>query len=54
MALAVLCVPHSLDSGLALRTSRVTEHVELLRRNVKRFRGGLAFKANRLVYHSSL
>ena len=27
---------------------------ELLRRNVKRFRGGLVFKDHRLVYHSSL
>jgi len=26
----------------------------LLRRNVKRFRGGLVFKAHRLVYHSTL
>jgi len=25
-----------------------------LRRNVKRFRGGLVFKAHRLVYHSTL
>jgi len=28
--------------------------LQLLRRNVKRFRGGLAFKAHRLVYHSTL
>ena len=27
---------------------------ELLRTNVKRFRGGLVFKAHRLVYHSTL
>ena len=27
---------------------------QLLRRNVKRFRGGLVFKAHRLVYHSTL
>ena len=27
---------------------------QLLRRNVKRFRGGLVFKAHRLLYHSSL
>ena len=27
---------------------------QLLRRNVKRFRGGLVFKAGRLVYHSTL
>ena len=28
--------------------------VQLLRRTVKRFRGGLVFKAHRLVYHSTL
>ena len=27
---------------------------QLLRRNVKRFRGGLEFKAHRLLYHSTL
>jgi len=27
---------------------------QLLRRNVKRFRGGLVFKAHRLLHHSSL
>ena len=27
---------------------------QLLRRNVKRFRGGFVFKAHRLVYHSTL
>jgi hypothetical protein len=27
---------------------------QLLRRNVKRFRGGLVFEANRLVCHSTL
>ena len=27
---------------------------QLLYRNVKRFRGGLVFEANRLVYHSTL
>ena len=27
---------------------------QLLRRNVQRFRGGLVFKAHRLVYHSTL
>ena len=27
---------------------------QLLRRNVNRFRGGLVFKAHRLVYHSTL
>ena len=28
--------------------------VQLLRRNVKRFRGGLVFKAHRLLYHSTV
>ena len=28
--------------------------VQLLHRNVQRFRGGLVFKAHRLVYHSTL
>jgi len=27
---------------------------QLLRRNVKRFQGGLVLKAHRLVYHSTL
>ena len=27
---------------------------QLLRRNVKRFRGGLVFEAHRLLYHSTL
>ena len=31
-----------------------TERHRLLRRNVNRFRGGLVFKAHRLVYHSTL
>jgi len=34
---------------LALSQSSI---VQLLHRNVQRFRGGLAFKAHRLVYHS--
>ena len=41
------------------RESRFIEDVHLiqeqvLRRNVKRFRGGLVFKAHRLGYHSTL
>ena len=51
------------DSGLGLqasvlkmlqgvRSTQVSEQV--LRSNVKRFRGGLVFKAYRLVYHSTL
>ena len=33
-----------------------SERIEVtpLRRNVKRFRGGLVFKANRLLYHATL
>ena len=33
---------------------RVFRPFQLLRRNVNRFRGGLVFKAHRLVYHSTL
>jgi len=44
-------VPSQLASG-ALTSARVG--IQLLRRNVKRFRGGLIFKAHRLVYHSTL
>ena len=40
-------VPSSLGSGLA-------QTLQLLRKNVKRFRGGLVFKAHRRVYHSTL
>jgi len=40
MALTVLYVPYSLDSGPV--------------RRVKRFRGGLVCKAHRLLYHSTL
>ena len=32
----------------------VQNQEHLLRRNVKRFRGGLVFKAHRLLYHSTL
>ena len=31
-----------------------TPIIQLLRRNVKRFRGGLVFKAHRLLCHSTL
>jgi len=41
-------VPYSLDSGAGLSTP--PEHS----RNVKRFPGGLVFKAHRLLYHSTL
>ena len=43
-------------SGIsAICGSRVSSlGLQLLRRNVKRFRGGLVFKAHRIVYHSTL
>ena len=34
-------------------TVQFSTQEQLLRRNVKRFRGGLVFKAHRLVYHST-
>ena len=34
--------------------SRSLKEEQLLRRNVKRFRGGLVFQAHRLLYHSTL
>jgi len=40
-----------LDSGNEVREGRMAQ---LLYRNVQRFRGGLVFKANRLLYHSTL
>ena len=36
------------------RSQFKNNHLQPLRRNVKRFRGGLVFKAHRLVYHSPL
>ena len=38
----------------AVRSVQSSIEEQLLRRNVKRFRGGLVFKAHRLLYHSSL
>ena len=40
------------SSGANLVQFSISER--LLRRNVKRFRGGLVFKADRLLYHSTL
>jgi len=37
-----------------MRTCSMCGTEQLLRRNVKRFRGGLVFKAHRFVYHSTL
>jgi hypothetical protein len=37
-----------------VRASPIGTHLELLSRNVERFRGGLVFKAHRLVNHSTL
>ena len=42
LALTVLYVPYSLDSGTSV-----------VPRNVQRFRGGLVFKADRPLYHST-
>ena len=38
----------------AWQPGRLPLIAHLLRRNVKRFRGGLVFKAHRLLYHSTL
>jgi len=40
------------EAGLWVSGGGMREH--LLRRNVKRFRGGLVLKAHRLLYHSTL
>jgi len=40
--------------ALAFSVARQAPSPQLLRRNVKRFRGGLAFEAGRLLYHSPL
>jgi len=37
-----------------LREGYLQQQVQTLRINVQRFRGGLVFKARRLVYHSTL
>ena len=37
-----------------MRENMPIDHARELRRNVKRSRGGLVFKAHRLVYHSTL
>ena len=59
----------SAEYALALRTTspenggndsvqagviRMSRSCELLRRNVKRFRGGLIFKAHKLLYRSAI
>ena len=46
---------HLQHSGVGrLRSVQFSPQVQLLRGNTKRFRGGLVFKAHRLVYHSTL
>ena len=40
--------------SVLLLEEAVDERLQLLYRNVQRFRGGLVFKAHRLVYHSTL
>ena len=47
LVLTVLHVAYSFDSGWGL-------YEQLLQRYVKWFRGGLVFKAHRLLYHSTL
>ena len=56
-------MPYSLDNlrlkdllGPVTRVKKTIHSTseQLLSRNVKRFRGGLVFKAHRLLYHSSL
>jgi len=42
------------DSGLREQRSEVRVPHQLLSRNVERFRGGLVFKAHRLLHHSTL
>ena len=44
------------DATLGSSSAREREMIsdDLLRRNVQQFRGGLVFKADRLVYHSTL
>ena len=47
--MAGLFVPSSLDSGL-----RTDPGEQIFHRNVQRFRGGLVFKAHKMLYHSTL
>ena len=56
LASTVLHVPCSLrfKKGLQLKERAPTDLKNILHRNVQRFRGGLVFKANRLLYHSTL
>ena len=44
---------HDVDRALGICLG-LRLRVQLLRRNVNRFRGGLVFEARRLVYHSTL
>ena len=39
---------------VVLRSVHFSISQQLLRRNLRRFRGGLVFQANRLMYHSTL
>jgi len=47
-------IPWRLRSWLELPSTISTWWAQLLYRNVQRFRGGLVFKAHRLLYHSTL
>ena len=42
------------DMAAEGRAAPITIQEQLLYRNVQRFRGGLVFKAHRLVYHSTV
>ena len=51
LALAVLYAPYSLDGGPSelYRSVQFSIKEQLLRQNVKRFQGGLVFKAERFA-----
>ena len=48
------CVPMLPRLDAACLQSKASLYEQLLLKTVKRFRGGLVFKAHRLVYHSTL
>ena len=48
------CIQSSREQDGARPLDHFSIQEQLIRRNVKRFRGGLVFKAHRLLYHSTL
>jgi hypothetical protein len=54
MCYCALALGHACDAVPALSITSGRWRAQLLRRTVKRFRGGLVFKANRLLCHSTL